>query len=171
MGADDTSDTASVRRRGADADAGPVAKRPKLGRIRLDDRIAEAKARESAAKIAVKAARTAMRNEKRRRARLVKKAAALSIEELEEIAKLKKAGLWNPGLGASSDAPVDRRDVSAAVAAAVEEVAQCAVSKATPNASDGDALVAAAAVADSPDAEDAEEEGDEVSRHDDAEGD
>ena len=67
--------------------------RRRPGRIDLDDRIAEAKVREAMAKAAVKAARNEAKNEKKRRARLVKKAAALSCEDLERVAKLKRSGL------------------------------------------------------------------------------
>jgi hypothetical protein len=85
-------------------------KRKRTGRIDLDDRIAEAKHRETVARAAVKAARNTARNEKKRRARLVKKAAALSCDDLERIAKLKRSGLWDPALpggGASAPAAVD----------------------------------------------------------------
>ena len=69
----------------------PGPKRRRLGHIDLDDKIAEAKLKEKLAKAAVKATRAEIRNEKRRRTRLVKKAANLSVEDLEQIAKLKKA--------------------------------------------------------------------------------
>ena len=84
---------------------GPGPKRRRLGRIDLDDKIAEAKLKEKLAKAAVKATRAEIRNEKRRRSRLVKKAANLSVEDLEQIAKLKKAGLWDPVYGVGGDAP------------------------------------------------------------------
>ena len=111
--------------------AGPGgAKRRKLGRIDLDDKIADAKLKEKVAKQAVKATRAEIRNEKRRRSRLVKKAAALSVEDLEQIAKLKKAGLWDPIYGVGADAPVAGgagSPAAAGVAAAVAEPAAAGV--------------------------------------------
>lgn len=107
------------------------AKRPRLGRIDLDDRIAQAKLKEKTARAAVKATRAEIRNEKRRRARLVKKAAALSVADLEQIAKLKKAGLWDPLYGVGADAPDDR----AAASPAASGVAAALVAAAAPPAS------------------------------------
>lgn len=86
--------------------------RRRTGRIDLDDRIAAAKVREAMAKAAVKAARNEAKNEKKRRARLVKKAAALSCDDLERIAKLKRSGLWDPALhGGHAGAPVAEEEV------------------------------------------------------------
>ena len=95
-------------------------KRRRLGRIDLDDRIAEAKLKEKLAKAAVKASRAEIRNEKRLRSRLVKKAANLSVEDLEQIAKLKRAGQRDPVYGVGGDAPDGprTREAKDAVAAA-----------------------------------------------------
>ena len=62
----------------------------------MDDRIMNAKQQEKEAKAALKRAKADARNEKKRRSRLVRKASGLSVADLERIAKLKRAGLWDP---------------------------------------------------------------------------
>jgi hypothetical protein len=49
---------------------------------------------------AVSEARAQAKNERRKKARLLKKAAGLSPADLERIAVLKRCGLWDPNLGA-----------------------------------------------------------------------
>ena len=81
-------------------------KRKELPRIDLDQSIEEAK---EAMKRAVKAmadARAQAKNERRKKARLLKKAATLSPADLERIAILKRCGLWDPNLGRLPDVPV-----------------------------------------------------------------
>ena len=72
--------------------------RKKAGHIDLDDRILLAKQRAATAMLLVKQARNEARNEKKRRTRLLRKAGALTDLDLERIAKLKRAGLWDPDL-------------------------------------------------------------------------
>jgi hypothetical protein len=60
----------------------------------------DAKIQEAAASIkemskAMAAAKSAQRNERRKKQRLLKKAACLSPEDLERIAVLKRCGLWS----------------------------------------------------------------------------
>ena len=81
-------------------------KRKDLPRIDLDQSIEEAK---EAMKRAVKAmadARARAKNERRKQARLLKKAATLSPAGVERIAVLKRCGLWDPNLGRLPDVPV-----------------------------------------------------------------
>jgi hypothetical protein len=86
-------------------------KRRKAGRIDLDERIEAAKVKEQEAKAALKKARNDAKNEKKKRGRLVRKAAGLSVDDLERIAKLKRAGLWDPsyGVGVAPGPPGEAR--------------------------------------------------------------
>ena len=72
------------------ASPGGRAKRP---RIDYDDSIAKARAAMVKAQKDVADARRVARNERRKKQRLVKKAAALSPDDLERIAVLKRCGL------------------------------------------------------------------------------
>jgi hypothetical protein len=65
-------------------------------------------------------ARSEARNEKRKKARLVKKAAQLSPEDLKRIADLKRCGLWDPASGLTQ-VPGPGVDAAAAVPAAGHE--------------------------------------------------
>ena len=76
----------------------PKTLRKKAGHIDLDDRIMLAKQRAKTAMLLVKTARNEARNEKKRRTRLLRKASTLTSQDLERIAKLKRAGLWDPAL-------------------------------------------------------------------------
>lgn len=82
------------------AEAAPAKrKRARAPKIDIDAAIAgwqlEAK---RAAKVMAEA-KTAARNERRKKQRLMKKAQTLSAEDLERIALLKRVGLWDPELG------------------------------------------------------------------------
>jgi hypothetical protein len=70
-------------------------------KIDLDDKISEAMAKVKEAKANFKKAQLETRNERRKKTRIVKKAAQLSCEDLERIAVLKRVGLWNPALAGS----------------------------------------------------------------------
>ena len=74
-------------------------KRRQAGRVDVDERIEHAKQKAKEAKAAVKKAVHEARNEKKRRCRLMKKAASLSVEDLQRIAKLKRAGLRDSAFG------------------------------------------------------------------------
>lgn len=78
-------------------------KRGQLPRIDFDATIEEAKAALKRATKAMTEARALAKNERRKKARLLKKAAALSPEDLERIAVLKRCGLWNPLVGEPGD--------------------------------------------------------------------
>ena len=67
--------------------------------IDLDDTIAAARAAAKAAATALAHARQEARTERKRRARLVRKASQLSSEDLERIAVLKRTGFWDPSIG------------------------------------------------------------------------
>ncbi len=86
----------------------PKRKRAQLPRIDLDRTIEEAKAAMKAANKAMSDARALAKNERRKKARLLKKAATLSPGDLERIAVLKRCGLWDPNLsgGPPADAEV-----------------------------------------------------------------
>jgi hypothetical protein len=62
--------------------------------IDLDGSIRTARATIAAAHAAISKARTQARNDKRKKARLIKKASGLSSSDLERIAVLKRCGLW-----------------------------------------------------------------------------
>ena len=69
-------------------------KRAKKPDIDYDARIQEAAAAIKEMSKAMAAAKSAQRNERRKKQRLLKKAACLSPEDLERIAVLKRCGLW-----------------------------------------------------------------------------
>jgi hypothetical protein len=71
-----------------------IRKREKRPHIDYDAKIAEASAVIKNMTRAVAAAKSAQRNERRKKQRLLKKAACLSPEDLERIAVLKRCGLW-----------------------------------------------------------------------------
>ena len=81
---------ASIASEEASASPKSRAKRP---RIDYDDSIAKARAAMLKAQKDVADARRVARNERRKKQRLVKKAAALSPDDLERIAVLKRCGL------------------------------------------------------------------------------
>ena len=87
----------------------PKRKRKELPRIDLDRSIEEAKEAMKKASKAMLDARAAAKNERRKKARLLKKAAALSPADLERIAVLKRCGLWDPNLGPSPAAAKERQ--------------------------------------------------------------
>jgi len=94
----------------------PKRKRAQLPRIDLDRSIEEAKEAMKKASKAMCDARAAAKNERRKKARLLKKAAALSPADLERIAVLKRCGLWDPSLGPSPAAAKERQPDAAAPA-------------------------------------------------------
>ena len=57
------------------------------------------------------------RNEKRKKQRLVRKAAQLTIVDLHRIAALKKAGIWDPAMGLA-EVPCAGADSAAAAVVA-----------------------------------------------------
>ncbi len=75
-------------------------KRKQLPKIDLDTTIAQATEAMKRANKAMHEARALARNERRKKARLLKKAASLSPADLERIAVLKRCGLWDPNLKA-----------------------------------------------------------------------
>ena len=74
----------------------PTRGRPKRPRIDYDESIAQARAAMVKAQKSVAEARRVARNERRKKQRLVKKAASLSPDDLERIAVLKRCGLHFP---------------------------------------------------------------------------
>ena len=74
----------------------PSKGRAKRPRIDYDESIAQARAAMVKAQKSVAEARRVARNERRKKQRLVKKAASLSPEDLERIAVLKRCGLHCP---------------------------------------------------------------------------
>lgn len=64
--------------------------------IDIDKTIADAREAVKAAQRAMTEARALARNERRKRARLIKKAAQLSPQDLDRLAILKKCGVWDP---------------------------------------------------------------------------
>lgn len=140
----------------AAAAGGPVAaavtpqKRRRAAKIDLDDRIAEATRDMKHAQKALHAARAQARNERRKKQRLVKKAAALTTADLERIAQLKKGGLWDPALGLPAppleDGDTEKPKVSSAAASALTGL--CPATAGGPSqASDSKAVASTAAAA------------------------
>ena len=74
----------------------PTRGRAKRPRIDYDESIAQARAAMVKAQKSVAEARRVARNERRKKQRLVKKAASLSSDDLERIAVLKRCGLQLP---------------------------------------------------------------------------
>jgi len=74
--------------------------------IDLDASIEKARKAVQDAQKAMRDARATAKNERRRRARLIKKAATLSAKDLDRIAVLKRCGMWNP---ADDNSPEDKR--------------------------------------------------------------
>ena len=80
----------------ADAVSPPARKRARAPRIDIDTAILKHMDEIKRASKLVNDARRAARNERRRKSRLMKKAATLTPEDLERIAVLKRCGLYNP---------------------------------------------------------------------------
>ena len=80
----------------------------------MDESIHQAKVRMGEAKKAITEARAAARNDKRKKARLVRKASALSSADLDRIKVLKRCGLSLP----HDDVPVCIRDAAPGSASA-----------------------------------------------------
>ena len=74
----------------------PSKKREARPKIDLDERIREARQRMADAAKAISEARAEAKNDRRKKARLVKKASGLNPEDLERIAVLKRCGLFVP---------------------------------------------------------------------------
>ena len=79
-----------------DAITPPARKRARAPRIDIDAAILKHMDEIKQASKMVNEARRAARNERRRKSRLMKKAATLTPEDLERIAVLKRCGLYNP---------------------------------------------------------------------------
>ena len=102
-------------------------KRKQAGRIDVDDRIEQAKKKSKEAKAALKKAVHEARNEKRRRSRLMKKAGSLSVEDLQRISQLKRAGLWDPVFGvAAPSTPTHGESANASNAVSVPSASPAA---------------------------------------------
>jgi hypothetical protein len=83
------------------AKADPAARRKRTVRppIDLDQNIREAKAAAKRAAKSLAQARAQARSERKRKARLVRKAGQLTPQDLERIAVLKRTGWWDPASG------------------------------------------------------------------------
>lgn len=119
----------------------PPRKRQRAPKIDIDAAIAKHMEEVKKATKLVMDARRAAKNEKRRKARLMKKASTLTAEDLERIAVLKRCGLWSPGL--SGVAPPAAEDAvpeqTVAAAAASSSAAAVPPPLPPPDASDEDA--------------------------------
>ena len=108
------SETAAAAAPGTPDKVGRVpGERRKQGKIDYDHNIALKKVEMKELSRSLKRTKADSRNEKRKKQRLVRKAAQLTIVDLHRIAALKKAGIWDPGLGLS-DVPWAAADVAAA---------------------------------------------------------
>lgn len=112
-------------------------KRRRAGAIDIDTNILKAKDSMKEAAKALARARADAKNEKRKKARLLKKASQLSMMDLGRIAQLKNAGLWDPGHGLPDVPGEAERDavVPASLAAAVSASAPGTPSTASGSAS------------------------------------
>ena len=105
---------------------GATRKREKKPDIDYDAKIQEAAAAIKEMSKAMAAAKSAQKNERRKKQRLLKKAACLSPEDLERIAVLKRCGLWtgdepklpNPKAACMSEAKEASKDVGASASSA-----------------------------------------------------
>ena len=112
----------------ADDEAGRR-KRPKTPKIDIDALIAQHMANMKNAKKLEAEAKKMVRNEKRKKQRLMKKASSLTPDDLERIAVLKRCGLWDPATGVRLLTPSERDAVGMEVGAAT-----VAAAPATPTA-------------------------------------
>jgi hypothetical protein len=100
-------------------------KRKRLARpkIDIDAKITDLSVDIAKAQKLLKETKTLQRNERRKKQRLIKKAAGLSSNDLERIAVIKRCGLWDPALGVTFDFTGSVELVTAAAAAVGEAVA------------------------------------------------
>ena len=91
----------------------PVTVRRKQGKIDYDANIARKKEEMKDLCRGLKHAKADSRNEKRKKQRLVRKAAQLTIQDLHRIAALKQAGIWDPAMGLT-EVPLGGADAAAA---------------------------------------------------------
>lgn len=107
------------------APAGTQEKRKRVPRpkIDIDAKIQDLSKDIFAAQKLLKDAKTHQRNERRKKQRLVKKAATLSSTDLERIAVIKRCGLWEPGQRVAFAFPLSGHTPAGSAAAAVESVA------------------------------------------------
>ena len=111
-------------------------KRRRAGTIDIDTNISKAKDTMKEAAKALARARADAKNEKRKKARLLKKASQLSMLDLGRIAQLKHVGMWDPGHGLPDVPGHAERD---AVAPAALAAAVPAPAPATPSTTSGSA--------------------------------
>lgn len=99
-------------------------KRKRLARpkIDIDAKITDLSADILKAQKLLKETKTLQRNERRKKQRLVKKAAGLSSNDLERIAVIKRCGLWDPAQGVTFDFTGNIQPATAAAAAVGEAV-------------------------------------------------
>lgn len=90
----------------------PAASRRKAGKIDYDAHIAAKKEQIKTLAKELKKTKADSRNEMRKKARLVRKASQLTLDDLHRIAALKKSGIWDPALGLP-DVPVAGADAAA----------------------------------------------------------
>lgn len=125
-----TPSTGASSSAGLDGASPPAKKRARAPKIDIDTAIKKHLDEVKRASKLVNDAKRAARNERRRKSRLMKKAATLTPEDLERIAVLKRCGLYNPAedtvvLRAAADPaatpPGAAEPVAAAAAAATPE--------------------------------------------------
>ena len=104
----------------APAASGEKRKRPARPRIDIDAKITDLSVDIAKAQKLLKETKTLQRNERRKKQRLIKKAAGLSSNDLERIAVIKRCGLWDPALGVTFDFTGSVEPVTAAATAVVE---------------------------------------------------
>ena len=109
-------------------------KRRRAGAIDIDEHITKAQDTMKAAAKALARARADAKNEKRKKARLMKKASQLSMMDLTRIAAIKNAGTWD-ATGSMPAAPGDAARDSAAPASLAAAVPSSAA--ATPSTASG----------------------------------
>ncbi len=132
------------------ADAIVRRKRARTPKIDIDALIAEHMANLKNAKKLESEAKKMVRNEKRKKQRLMKKASSLTPDDLERIAVLKRCGLWDPANGVRIITAGDREAVDATAVAAQ------AAAPSTPTAGAAPPLSSAASARESSDEEEAD---------------
>ena len=115
--------------------------RVKQPEIDLDERMRAARAEVARATQAIAKARSQVRNDKRIKQRLLKKAGGLSAQDLERIAVMKRCGLWS---GAGGHPPLGTASASSSAGSAGSSSAapSPAVAAASPTAVPDDAPAA-----------------------------
>lgn len=130
--------SASAASAGAGAPLTPVVhkaggkKRARAPKIDLDAAILKHQEEAKKAAKLIAEARRQVRNEKRKKQRILKKCAELSTEDVERMLILKRCNLWDPKTGLSLETAEEDVPASPAAAAAAADAAAAGAAEAPP---------------------------------------